>query len=232
MNDFSAELVGTYYASIINEIEQSGQLASVPHQDMPVQVAFDIGRGDNTVAWFWQEHAHGINIIDYYTNNGEQAQHYIEMVKSKPYNISRIHLPHDAKAMTFATHKSALEQFVDAFPSDTNIVIVPKLSIEDGIEAARQILKYCNFDYDKCYYGIECLRVYRKQWDEAKQCFSKSPLHDYSSDSADSFRYLAIQANKKYLPAPTMHESLASNSEYCLDQLFQERESRKGRPRI
>jgi phage terminase large subunit len=232
MNDFSAELVGTYYASIINEIEQSGQLASVPHQDMPVQVAFDIGRGDNTVAWFWQEHAHGINIIDYYTNNGEQAQHYIEMVKSKPYNISRIHLPHDAKAMTFATHKSALEQFVDAFPSDTNIVIVPKLSIEDGIEAARQILKYCNFDYDKCYYGVECLRVYRKQWDEAKQCFSKSPLHDYSSDSADAFRYMAIQANKKYLPAPTMHESLASNSEYCLDQLFQERESRKGRPRI
>jgi phage terminase large subunit len=54
MNDFSAELVGTYYAAIINEIEQLGQINQDTHwnPDLQVHVAFDIGRGDNTVAWF------------------------------------------------------------------------------------------------------------------------------------------------------------------------------------
>mgnify|MGYP003653901188 CR=1 FL=1 len=236
LNDFSAELVGTYYASIINEIEQLGQINKTTHWEpaLDVHVSFDIGRGDNTVAWFWQETQFGINVIDYYTNNGEQAQHYIEMLKEKPYRYARIHLPHDAKAMTFATHKSALEQFMDAdFGPDAQVNMVAKLSVEDGIEAARQLLKYCNFDYDRCYYGVECLRVYRKKWDEINQVFMKTPLHDYSSDSADSFRYMAIVANKKFLPAPTMHESitnaLVKGREFSMDQLFAEREQSKNR---
>lgn len=231
LNDFSAELVGTYYASIINEIELNGQINKTTHwnHNRQVHVAFDIGRGDNTVAWFWQEHEHGIDIIDFYINNGEQAQHYIDMLKGKPYDYKSINLPHDAKAKTFATHKSAMEQFIETdFGKDCQIKIVPKLSVEDGIEAARQILKYCNFDYDRCYYGVECLRVYRKKWDEVRQCFMKTPLHDYASDAADSFRYMAIQANKQYLPAPSVHDSIAkalvTGGEYKLDTLFTQRE--------
>lgn len=232
LNDFSAELTGTYYASIINQIEQIGQINQTTHwlPDLDVHVVFDIGRGDNTVAWFWQEHQFGINVIDFYTNNGEQAAHYINMLKEKPYHYKTINLPHDAKAKTFATTKSALEQFIDAdFGKDAQIKIVPSLSVEDGIEAARQILKHTNFDYDRCYYGVECLRVYRKKWDDTRQCFMKTPLHDYSSDAADSFRYLAIQANKKYLPAPTAHESvevsLFKGREINLDQMFEQREN-------
>jgi hypothetical protein len=152
------------------------------------------------------------------------------MLKDKPYDISHIHLPHDAKALTFSTLKSALEQFIEAFTdTDTQIGLVPKLSIEDGIEAARQLLKYSHFDYDRCYYGVECLRVYRKKWDELNQCFMKTPLHDYSSDTADSFRYAAIMANKDYLPAPEPHESinnaLAKSREYTMDSLFADREN-------
>ena len=228
-NDFSAELVGTYYASIINEIEAEGRINSEVHwsPDLDVHVSFDIGRGDSTVAWFWQEIPHGIQWIDYYINNGEQAQHYIDMLKEKPYRYAKINLPHDAKAKTFATHKSALEQFIEGF--DAGIInMVPKLSVEDGIEASRQILKYSNFDADRCYHGIECLRVYRKKWDPIKQVFMKTPLHDYSSDPADAFRYAAIVANKKFLPPPPLHDSinnaLMRNSQHTLEQLFTERE--------
>ena len=231
-NDFSAELVGTYYASIMNEIERDGHITNEVKwsPDLDVQVAFDIGRGDNTVAWFWQESSVGIHFIDFYTNNGQQAEHYIDMLKTKPYRYSRVHLPHDAKAKTFATHKSALEQFMDGFEStDTQINIVPSLSVEDGIEAARQVLKRSYFDAEKCYYGVECLRVYRKKWDAVNQCFMKTPLHDYSSDAADSFRYASIMANKKFKPAPLPHESIAnalvSSREITMDGLFAEREN-------
>tara|TARA_R100001377_G_scaffold49279_1_gene28569 strand:- start:1795 stop:3297 length:1503 start_codon:yes stop_codon:yes gene_type:complete len=234
LNDFSAELVGTYYASIINEIEQLGQINQTTHwqPDLDVHAALDIGRGDNTVIWFWQETPFGVNVIDYYTNNGEQAQHYIEVMRDKPYRYKGIHLPHDAKAMTFATMKSALEQFMEAdFGPDAQVGLVPKLSIEDGIEAGRQLLKHCNFDYDRCYYGVECLRVYRKKWDELNQVFMKTPLHDYSSDSADGYRYMALMANKVFLPAPTEHESIRNavqaSTEYSLNDLFTQRERSK-----
>tara|TARA_R110000803_G_scaffold56695_1_gene114068 strand:+ start:1031 stop:2518 length:1488 start_codon:yes stop_codon:yes gene_type:complete len=231
-NDFSAELVGTYYASLVNDLEQRQKIntTTVWDVDLPVQVAFDIGRSDNTCAWFFQETAHGIKWIDFYTNNGESASHYIDMLKDKPYNLSRVHLPHDAKAMTFSTDKSALEQFVHAFEhQDTLVGLVPKLSVADGIEAARQVLKHSEFNGETCYYGIECLRVYRKKFDEINQVFSNKPLHDYSSDAADAFRYASIMANKSYKPAPSPHESIAaqirSGGEYQLENLFSQRES-------
>ena len=232
MNDFSAELVGTYYATLVNELETAQKIntTAVHDPDLPVQVAFDIGRSDNTCAWFWQETGHGIRWIDFHTNNGQPASHYIDMLKAKPYNLSRVHLPHDAKAMTFSTDKSALEQFVHAFEkTDTLVDLVPKLSVEDGIEAVRQTLKFSEFNGETCYYGIECLRVYRKKFDEINQVFSNKPLHDYSSDAADAFRYACIMANKSYKPAPTPHESIAaqirSGGEYQLENLFSQRES-------
>ena len=61
----------------------------------------------------------------------------------------------------------------------------------------------------------------------------KTPLHDYSSDTSDAFRYMAIMANKDYLPAPTPHESitnsLARGREYSMNQLFNERENSMNR---
>lgn len=228
-NDFSAELVGTYYASIINKIEAQGHITKEDLYDpeLEVQVAFDIGRGDATVAWFWQERPDGFAIIDHYSNNGEQAQHYIDMLKAKKYKYLRIWLPHDARAKTFATKRSALEQFVDA---DLPVTITPMLSIEDGIEAARQVLPQCRFDYDKCYEGVEALRIYRKKWDAMHQVFSKTPLHDLASDHADAFRYLAIVAKPRLKPAP-LSSVIDSHDRptYSLEQLYKNRDA--GKPR-
>lgn len=232
MNDFSAELVGTYYANIINEIEKHGQITKTPQFDreQPVQVAFDIGRGDSTVAWFWQERHDGIAIIDHYANNGESAQFYIEMLKNSGYALEKVWLPHDARAKTFATDKSALEQFVEAFKStSTDVDITPSLSVEDGIEAVRQLIPQCHFDYDTCYEGVEALRVYRKKWDEKYQCFSKTPLHDFASDHADAFRYLAINANKRYKKAPTPLPAITPTVGYNLNQLYTDRAAHKPR---
>jgi len=179
LNSFTAELTGTYYASILTQIEAAGQVSPDHAYDplMTVQVAFDIGRGDSTVAWFWQERPDGIAVIDLYSNHGEPADHYIDMLKGKPYTYSSVWLPHDARAKTFATKKSALEQFLAAkLPTH----ITPSLSVEDGIEAARQTLLYSYFNAEACYEGIEALRMYRKKWDELNQCFSSTPLHDRS----------------------------------------------------
>jgi hypothetical protein len=229
MNSFTAELVGTYYATLLNQQEQDGLLYTDDHgydPHLPVYTAADIGRGDSTVFWFWQYRPDGLAIIDCYANNGQQAQHYIDMIKARPYNMAQIWLPHDARAETFATKKSALEQFIDAFKNtDTEIHITPKLSVEDGIEATRQMLPYCRFDSDTSYKGVEILRIYRKRWDEMHQCYADKPLHDQSSDFADAFRYLSVVAKKPARPAPpkSLLDPDAAQG-YNLHQLFADRE--------
>ena len=182
------------------------------------------------MAWFWQERPDGFAIIDHYANNGEGADHYIAMLKDKKYDYERIWLPHDARAKTFATKKSAVEQFMEA---KLPVSITPRLSVEDGIEAARQVLPQCRFDYERCYEGVEALRVYRKQWNEMHQVFSDKPLHDFASDHADAFRYLAIVARPKLSTAMKVARATANadtpKSTYTLDALFRDREAAKSR---
>ncbi len=229
MNDFSAELVGTYYATLVSKIEKEGQLhqESLYSPELPVNVAMDIGRGDSTVIVFWQERPDGLAVIDCYDNNGEQAEHYIDILVEKGYDYETIYMPHDAKAKTFATKKSAMEQFIDA--DIGTIEITPRLSVEDGIEASRQVLPITHFDYrrDMAYTLVEALRVYRKKFDEINQVFMKKPHHDYASDFADAFRYMAVVANpkKKQLSLEQkIDQSIVRTHEQTLDALFADRE--------
>lgn len=213
MNSFTAALTGTYYADIISEIEAAGQISDDVRYDdnLPTHAAFDIGKGDSTAVWFWQERPDGLAIIDLYVNNGLQAQHYIDKLTAKPYRYENIWLPHDARAETFATHKSALEQFLDA---KLPVHITPSLSIEDGREAARQVLKYSHFNATTCYEGIEALRMYRKKWDELNQCYSLTHQRDFTTDIADAFRYLAIVAQKRPKMPPNAHKTVQNTANY------------------
>lgn len=53
-------------------------------------------------------------------------------------------LPHDAQARSLQTGKTVEEKMYEYGFSD--IQIVPKLSVLDGINSARAILPYCWFD--------------------------------------------------------------------------------------
>ena len=66
------------------------------------------------------------------------------------------------------------------------------MSVDDGIQAARSMLNRCWFDEEKCNRGVEALRQYRKEFDERTKTWRGKPLHDWTSHSADAFRYLAV----------------------------------------
>jgi hypothetical protein len=46
--------------------------------------------------------------------------------------------------------------------------------------------------------GIAALEQYRREWDDEKKAFRQQPLHDWTSDRVDAFRYLALA----WKPAP------------------------------
>ena len=233
MCSFTAALLGTYYATLINKIEMADQVHDkvVYDPQFPVTVAADIGFSDSTVMWFFQERPDGIAIIDCEEAHGQALTYYFELLKSKPYQYNTIYLPHDARAKSLQTGKSTIEQFIEEFRhTDTRLDIVPSLKVQHGIDAVRLILPYCHFNRERCEMGIEALRTYRRKFDEVNKVYQDTPLHSWESDYADGFRYLALVANKKRLKAP---EALPGTSPdqytgYNLADLFAERERPKG----
>ncbi len=252
--DFDAALEGTYYADMINHIQQKGQLIyddRLYEPDQKVHVAADVGLRDSTAWWFWQPRSDGLAIIDYYENNGMHVDHYLGVLKEKGYEYAEIWLPPDAKAKTLATRRSTVEQIAN--PSSVRpdlyggsevlpVRIVPKLSIQHGIDATRMTLPKCYFDMATCAQGVDTLRAYRRQYHEHTQSFSDTPLHDWASNGADGFRYLSLVAKvaqgraAEREPEPLqpldIGRSIVPEHGYTLDQLFEDRESNAWRNRV
>jgi phage terminase large subunit len=229
--DFDAAVQGTFYADQLQDLEQRGRITpdAAPYDPaQKVMVACDLGFSDSTAFWFWQARPDGFAVIDYYENQGEKLPHYFKLLESKGYDYETIWLPHDARAQTLATRRSTVEQMLDHFEgSETHVAVVPKLAVQHGIDAVRLILESCWFNQVACYQGIEALRAYRRTFDEIKKVFSDKPLHDWSSDGSDAFRYMALACKPMAKPDSPEARTLTIKVErpkYTLDKLWQDRE--------
>ena len=98
-------------------------------------------------------------------------------------------MPHDARAKQLGTGRS-VEELMRA--AGRTVQIVPMLSVQDGINAARTVFGNCWFDAERCADGMNALRRYRYEVDPATGMFSRVPVHDDASHGADAFRYLAV----------------------------------------
>src|SRR5262249_23171378 len=156
---------------------------------VPVHTAWDLGMDDSTAIWFAQIVGKEIHVIDYYEASGEALPHYAKLLHGKPYSYGDHFLPHDAEAREMAAGKTRTETLA---PLGLRGRIVRRQKMEDGINAARLLLPRCWFDAVKCRRGIECLRQYRRDWDEKLHAFRSQPRHDWASHAADAFRYLAL----------------------------------------
>ncbi len=189
---FDASVPGTYFANLMNDAYHENRIGDFPAQSgRKVEAVADLGYTDSTSWWIWQTTHEGYRIVMHYEDNGREIQHYIDWLKSLPYDIEKVWLPHDAKAKSLQTGRSIIEVFLK---NGIRPSLVPELSVQDGIEAARQVIPKCVFDESATYEGTEHLRAYRRSYDEKTQTFRNRPRHDEHSHSADSFRYLALAA--------------------------------------
>jgi phage terminase large subunit len=187
---FEAPIVGAYYGQLMTKLETEKRITQVPWEArIPVHTVWDLGVGDSTAIWFYQQVNDEIRLIDYYTTSGEGLPHYAKKLSEKPYAYGRHYAPHDIEVRELGTGRSRLET---ARTLGIKFVVIPKQSIEDGIEAVRNILPRCWFDSEKCENGIEALKQYHKEWDDTNKVFKDTPCHDWSSHGADAFRYLAL----------------------------------------
>lgn len=187
---FDRGVEGSYYGKIISKAYEEKRICTVPYETRsPVHTAWDIGFGDSTSITFWQEIGGELRIIDFYENQGEGIAHYVKYLQNKPYVYGSHYLPHDAGSGSIQTGRTL--QDVAYEQGLKSIVLEREIDIQIGIEAVRSLLSICFIDEHKCKHLIKCLENYHKRYNEKQDCYSESPLHDWSSHASDSVRYMA-----------------------------------------
>lgn len=193
---FEAAVRGAYYGKEMNEAEVSNRLTSVQYDPrLPVHTAWDLGMADSTVIWFIQSHGSETRVIDVLKGEGVGLDWYAKELQSRPYVWGNHYLPHDAEVRELGTGKSRKEVLEGL---GIRATICPNIPVADGIQAVRMLLATCWFDRGKCKAGIEALRMYRRGYDEKRQEFRVSPLHDWTSHYADAFRYFAVGHRERF----------------------------------
>lgn len=191
--NFDVRHNGAIYATLMDSMRQGdpARITNVPYKPgVPVITAWDLGKNNATAIIFAQVVGLQTRIIDYYEATGEEADlaNIASVIRSKPYEYGNHYLPHDAAHERLGMTGSIASQLSSM---GINNRVLKISSVEAGINLGRDLLKECWIDQTKCADLVHALMNYGYEWDENRQRFKDKPLHDWSSDAADSFRYLA-----------------------------------------
>lgn len=195
---FSAPVEGSYYSSIINGLEEKGRMVNIDVDGLArTYTGWDLGMSDSTSIWVAQLVNKEVRLVDFVENHGVGLDYYVNWLKENDWMHATHILPHDVVVRELGTGKSRKEMLEDA---GLAITVADKLTIMDGIQAARRLLPRCWFD-PKVKDGLDALKNYRRVYDEKRSVFHDRPLHDWASHASDAFRYLAVGLDESPMEA-------------------------------
>lgn len=191
---------GSIYGALLARLQARGGIAEFEHGEGDVFTAWDFGIADSMAVWCFRFNGQrGVDLIDWYENSGHGLSHYFDWLDERPWRYIGHYLPHDGRARSWQTGRSAVELF-EEWAGPANVIIAPELSVDDGIGAGRWLLEQettrihsrCDVvPKDSDLSGVGTLGEYKYAWDEKNKCFSRQPLHNFASHSADAYRTLA-----------------------------------------
>jgi len=184
---FSVSVEGAYYAKEMAKVYRENRIKILPPaENVKVDTWWDLGVNDFMVILFVQTVGASIRFIDCYYNTGEGLKHYTDTLRNKGYSYGKHIFPHDINVKDMSSGITRKQTLYDLGMRD--IVVAPKLGIEDGRERVRNIFPRFFFDEEKSLKVYEALGNYRKDWDAKLGQFKDSALHDENSHFADAVR--------------------------------------------
>ena len=215
---FDSALKGAIYADEINSVFYEGRIRSGLYDAaLKVNVVFDLGFTDATVMVFWQEdHQGNIRVIRVYAASGKDINHYIAILFELGENLGEVYLPHDARARNLQTKKSIVEQFLT---EGIHPNLVPDHKVKDRLAATRKVFPLVYFEEETTEDLIEALKGYHREWDDKLLVFDDKPKHDWCSDYADAFGYMAVVCKRKR-PQSILDVEMEKRLGYSLDELY------------
>jgi len=176
---FEAAIKGAYYSKDLAEARKLNHIGKVSYEkDLPVYTYWDLGIDDSTAIGFFQFSGKEIRMIDYYENWGFGLDHYIKVLKDKPYNYERHYFPPDIEVRELTTGRSRRESLEKM---GITVNVVKKLALADGINAVRMLFNRFWIDENNCATFLDAISQYRAEWDDKNGKFRDHPLHDWTS---------------------------------------------------
>ena len=195
----------TIYGMQISELKLKGAICNFSHErGLPCFIVCDIGVNDVSAYWCIQPVKREILVLDFHYMGGVGMDYHAKVWQDWhiKYGVKLIILPHDAAQRSAFSCKNVQQELHDI--GIKNTVILPRITdIGVGIRAVRGVLPHCVFHKDNTatdrtdangniiYSGMTILETYRYKYDDIRQTNSMKPLHDFSSNGADAFRYFA-----------------------------------------
>jgi phage terminase large subunit len=190
MCSFTGAHAGSYVGRVISDIRARNQVRDVPWDpSLPVFTSWDLGVADATAIWFAQVLGREIWLIDYVEVQGQGLPYFAREIHNRPYVYSTHWAPHDIEVRDFSTGMSRRQL---AQQLGINFRVIPKLPIQDGIDAVRAVLPRCYFDRVKCDLGLRALENYSHEWNPKAGEYKSWPMHDKWTHGADAMRGLAL----------------------------------------
>jgi hypothetical protein len=187
---WTAAITGAIYGSEMSDAEKDGRIATVRYDaGLLVNTAFDLGIRDSVV-WLFQVCGTELRMLEARCYSGEPLIGICQDLKSLPYTYGKHIVPHDAKLREYSTGVTRIQTMQNLGFEPT---VCRSISVEDGIEATRNMLRRTWFDAEKCAEGIEALIQYKTEYDDIKRTYSLKPLHDWTSHAADALRMVAVE---------------------------------------
>jgi phage terminase large subunit len=205
---FEASVKGSYYGPQIAKARADGRIKLVPYDpQLKAHAVWDLGVGQNLAIGIYQRVGAETHKIDYWQgSNKDGIPEAITALKAKPYVFAKMFVPHDAEGTESGTGKTRLATAKSLW-SNVEWVVVPKLSVDDGIAKGRAMFARLWIDERNCGQWLDAISQYRQEWDDNRGMFLEKPYHDWTSHGADEYRYAAIaedqMTNAMPMPAPT-----------------------------
>ena len=180
---------GAIYAKEVMAMMEEKRICRVPYDpSLPVHTIWDLGWNDAMTIILAQRRRSEVDIIGYIEDNQRTLAEYVADLNKKRYVWGTDWLPHDGANKDHKTGKSTQELMKKL---GRTVKIIPKLSVEEGIRAARMMFPRVYADEANTERLITCLKRYRRALPESTG-EPGHPVHDEYSHGADAYRGLAV----------------------------------------
>ena len=233
--DFSAANVGAIFGRYIEALEKRGDICPLEDdRNAEIWVTSDIGYRDKAAWVWWRRMRGGFEVFHYDDASGLDAEEWSDRLSKQP-RADKLVLPHDAKAKTFASKRSAVQTFLEQPPwPGVETRVNTQRHKADSINAGRLMLRRIRVsDAPVCEPFLSAMRAYSYKYDEESKTFSQEPEHNWASHCADAFMEgaailteLEPPPPEKKIIVPPLHRT------FTLDQLHETCGPQRGSGRI
>jgi len=200
--DFEVGNLGAYYTREMSDMVREGRIMQLkPDPRLKLHSVWDLGGTDATAGLLFQVTGKYVHVLYLIHDTGRGFRSYLDEAERVRQNFGcewGYHFgPHDIdqKHQGWEHTESRLMQ---ARRYGWHFQMVPKVSLEDGIESVRYMFPRMRIDKINGDLAIRALREFQREFDEKRGVYKKAPLENWAIHIADAFRYLAVQYRRLY----------------------------------